>query len=96
MRRKSLFAERPEGARPAPNVPAQSLAMLNDPLVAKLAVQWGRDMRADRSHDSDAARPAHLFEALTGREPAAAELEALGEYAELCWAGVRGDLRTAD
>ena len=80
------------GARSATNVPAQSLTMLNDPLVRNLAKQWGGAMRGAGGFETDEARYAHMFESLTGREAEAAELEAISAYAEECREAVRGDV----
>ena len=67
----------PVGARLVTNVPAQSLAMLNDPLVWELAGRWAR---ATASADDDAQRTADMFEAATGRPPTPPERERLLQY----------------
>ena len=72
------------GARPATNVPAQSLALLNGPLARDLASRWGSEVLADGQHGSDAARLARMFESATGRVPADIELVALQDYAADC------------
>ena len=74
----------PVGARHTTNVPAQSLTLLNDPMVRDLAAQWGNSMRSSREFGSERARYAYMFEALTGREPDPEELTALHNYAQAC------------
>ena len=67
----------PGGARLVTNVPAQSLAMLNDPLVWELAGRWAG---ATASVGDDARRTAGMFEATTGRPPTQPERERLLQY----------------
>ncbi|MEC7582817.1 MAG: DUF1553 domain-containing protein [Planctomycetota bacterium] len=81
----------PVGARHTTNVPAQSLTLLNDPMVRDLAAQWGDSMRTNRDRGDERARYAHMFEALTGREPQAEELAALSDYAAACRATMGED-----
>ena len=68
------------GRRDATNVPAQSLTMLNDPLVIKLARQWADAVLRDASLPDDASRARRLFMQALGREPTPAELQQLTAF----------------
>ncbi|MEC7725208.1 MAG: DUF1553 domain-containing protein, partial [Planctomycetota bacterium] len=68
----------PVGARLVTNVPAQSLALLNDPLVWNLAARWA----SATARQGDDARAADMFEAATGRAPTAIERGQLLAYVE--------------
>ncbi|MGK0481352.1 MAG: hypothetical protein ACJAQ3_001325, partial [Planctomycetota bacterium] len=70
----------PVGARAATNVPAQSLTLLNDPLVWDVAARWMSDWDSRAPRDPDGTRIESMFEAATGRPPVAAEAGALREY----------------
>ncbi len=74
----------PVGARLVTNVPAQSLAMLNAPLVWELAAKWAA---ATAGTAPDAQRATHMFEAATGRKPSAGEVQRVVDYV----AGVAAD-----
>jgi len=67
----------PVGARLVTNVPAQSLALLNDPLLWRLAERWAD---ATKEITEDGARAAAMFEAATGRRPSDEEREDLLAY----------------
>ena len=59
------------GRRDQTNVPAQALAMLNDPLVLDQAKKWGARVAARRGPVS--LRVAEMFQAALGRAPTPAE-----------------------
>jgi len=63
----------PTGARDVTTVPAQALALLNDPFVAQQAEVWAERL-IEASHDSREERLAEMFREAFGREPAAVEL----------------------
>ena len=67
----------PVGARLTTNVPAQSLAMLNAPMVWDLARRFARQTADLKDRDERLAR---MFEAATGRIPTPPEVEAVGAY----------------
>ena len=81
----------PVGARQVTNVPAQALTLLNDPLVGDLAARWGASMRSNGKGAHEAETFAHMFEAVTGREPGAEELVALCAYADKCRSVIQED-----
>lgn len=61
------------GKRDATNVPAQALALLNNPMVANWANHWaGRVMRAT---SDDEGRVRQMFREAFGRDPQAAEMQ---------------------
>lgn len=62
----------PSGRRDVTNVPAQALALLNDPLVIELTSHWGRRVAEDQAGSID-ARLRGMFQAALDREPSAAE-----------------------
>jgi len=61
-----------QGRRDASNVPAQSLALLNDPLVVALADQWARHLVVE-GRGSVPERVKTMFHAAVGRPPNAME-----------------------
>jgi hypothetical protein len=63
----------PTGARDVTNVPAQALALLNDPFVAQQAEIWARRL-IDSPHTSREERLGDMFQLAFGREPNAREL----------------------
>lgn len=63
----------PRGRRDATNVPAQSLALLNDPVIQGWATDWAA--RTAEEGDAD-ARLRRLFREALGREPEPRELSA--------------------
>ncbi len=73
----------PAGRRDVTTLPAQALALLNDPFVLGQARFWGEQVAADRATDPD-VRLADMIRAALGREADAAELAG--------WRGVRDDL----
>ena len=58
-----------QGRRDASNVPAQSLALLNDPLVLAMADFWADRLVADTSTTTVAARVERMFRRALGRSP---------------------------
>ena len=56
------------------SVPAQALAMLNDPFVVGQAAECGKRLAADSS-STVAERLQQMFETALGRSPATAEVE---------------------
>jgi hypothetical protein len=68
----------PRGARDVTNVPAQSLAMLNDPLVREMAVRWARRLVAEGAPRAERIR-GMLVSAL-GRPADAAEVAAFSAH----------------
>jgi hypothetical protein len=75
-----------QGRRDVTNVPAQALALLNDPFVLQQADVWARRLVA-RPAPSVAARIEEMFAAALGRPPSAEERErfeqAVTEFADL-------------
>lgn len=67
-----------QGKRDKTNVPAQSLAMLNDPFVREMAKLWGEKI-ATRTDASKEERIIMMFREALGREPSKAELLRLAE-----------------
>jgi hypothetical protein len=65
------------GRREATNVPAQSLALLNDPFVIEQAAQWAGIV--GREADVD-LRVRRMFETALGRPPSDSELAASRGY----------------
>lgn len=66
------------GRRDATNVPAQSLALLNDPFVIELAGLWAQSLT--RSNLSPSARLQYAFERALARTPTPAEQQSLEQY----------------
>lgn len=71
----------PKGARSHSNVPAQALALMNDPFVADQARQWATRVLADPGLD-DTRRIIRMVEAATGREPDKTTIETLALFLE--------------
>lgn len=70
------------GKRDSTNVPAQSLALLNDPAVQKWSQGWARRVLADVSLASDEARAAHMVREATGRPARSEEVVAALAFIE--------------
>jgi len=68
----------PRGRRDVTNVPAQALALMNNPFVVQQAGVWAS--RARRDFDDDRGRVAALYKAALSRPPTAAELDASLAY----------------
>ncbi len=62
-----------QGRRDASNVPAQSLALLNDPFVLAMADHWSESLVTDESK-TVGERITRMFESALGRPPATSEL----------------------
>jgi hypothetical protein len=62
------------GRRDSTNVPAQSLALLNDSNVNRWAEAWSRRIMADASLKDDVARVRRMFGGAFGRPPSGPEL----------------------
>jgi len=75
-----------QGRRDVTNVPAQALALLNDPFVLQQAEVWADDLVARRDA-SVGARIAHVFAKALGRPPEKDERarfeRAVARFAEL-------------
>jgi hypothetical protein len=64
------------GKRDVTNIPAQSLAMLNDPFVVDQAAKWANKALADGAISPN-DRAVRMFRRALGRDPEAAELDLL-------------------
>jgi hypothetical protein len=64
----------PTGRRDVTNVPAQSLALLNDPFVIEQAGRWGASLAAGTTHATVDQRLREMFRIALGRYPASEEL----------------------
>jgi hypothetical protein len=86
-----------QGRRDVTNVPAQALALLNDPFVLQQAEVWAGRLVA-RADPSVAARVEHMFQVALGRPPEADERErftkVVGELAALHGVPAEGVLRS--
>lgn len=67
----------PQGNRGTSNVPAQALALLNDPFVVDQGKKWGARVFADASLSSDKARLSRMYEKATGHPPDETTIAAL-------------------
>ena len=63
-----------QGRRDASNVPAQSLALLNDPFVLAMADRWSESLVADGSMNV-AERLTRMFKSAFSRPPSSSELQ---------------------
>jgi hypothetical protein len=63
-----------QGRRDVTNVPAQALALLNDPFVLQQADLWAERL-VNRTNDTITRRISHMFEIVLGRQAEQAELE---------------------
>jgi hypothetical protein len=68
-----------QGRRDVTNVPAQALAMLNDPFVVQQADVWAKRL-IERKADTVENRVSEVFRAALGREPSAAERERFARF----------------
>jgi hypothetical protein len=66
------------GRRNVSNVPAQSLILLNDPLVHQLADRWAQRLVQDGQ--SDAERIRTMWMVAFSREPTSQELELMDRF----------------
>jgi hypothetical protein len=67
------------GRRNVTNVPAQSLALMNDPMIREQAALWAARLLRELPAADDAARITWLFESAFSRPPTAAESAATAE-----------------
>jgi hypothetical protein len=67
-------AKIPTGRRDVTSVPAQALALLNDPFVVGQAAEWGKRLAA-REPSPVAVRIGQMFRTALGRSPTTAEVE---------------------
>jgi hypothetical protein len=85
------------GRRDVTNVPAQALALLNDPFVVQQAGVWAERLVA-RTDASVGARVKHMFQAGLGRPPEPGERrrfeQAVAYFAELHDVPVGGVLKS--
>ena len=68
------------GRRDVTNVPAQSLTMMDDALVDRLAERWAERVQRDATLPNDTARIDRMFRAAFGRPADQGELATLVEY----------------
>jgi hypothetical protein len=68
------------GRRDATNVPAQSLALLNDPFVIGLADKWANEVLASPPNASTENRVNVMFESAFGRPSRPDELASVKKY----------------
>jgi uncharacterized protein DUF1553/uncharacterized protein DUF1549/cytochrome c len=70
----------PQGRRDITNVPAQSLALLNDPLVIEQARRWAESILKRDSSADPQNRLRDLFLVALGRQPSPEELDEASRY----------------
>jgi hypothetical protein len=75
------------GNRDSTNVPAQSLALLNDPTVIDWSENWAKRIRLNKSGGDDAARVKEMFDEAFGHPPTAEELTQCTAYLRSIGAG---------
>jgi len=68
------------GRRSATNVPAQSLSMMNDELVAQRAAAWAERVLSDQSVSDEPQRIQQMFRAAFGRPAALTERSRISAY----------------
>ena len=68
------------GRRNQTNVPAQSLTLMNDPNVIRLARLAGQRARSEPGVEDDGQRRARMFRQIMGRPATPAELESMSDY----------------
>jgi hypothetical protein len=68
------------GRRTTSHVPAQALALMNNPLVVEQAGLWARRTLGDSTLKDDDARLRSMYLAAYAREPAAEELSTVREF----------------
>ncbi len=69
-----------QGRRDVTNVPAQSLAFLNDPMVIEMARQWAHELLRTQPGQSRDERVRVMFEQAFGRLPGDTELAGAAQY----------------
>ncbi|MEM7392083.1 MAG: DUF1553 domain-containing protein, partial [Verrucomicrobiota bacterium] len=68
------------GRRPVSNVPAQALALMNNPFIQDMAGRWGRDVKGRPGTTEE--KIGRLFEAALTREADPAEIENIKSFME--------------
>jgi hypothetical protein len=68
------------GRRDVTNVPAQSLAMMNDPLVQQWAADWAKRVMADPALVTPSDRIDHMFLSAFGRHPTEDQLRRATQF----------------
>ncbi|KAA5541749.1 DUF1553 domain-containing protein [Roseiconus nitratireducens] len=68
------------GRRDATNVPAQSLALMNDPAVDRCAESWAKRVLAEAASKNDASRIDHMFREALGRPASEKEIRLAHRY----------------
>ncbi len=71
----------PKGARSQSNVPAQALALLNDPFVLEQSQRWAQRQLSEQGVD-DSTRLAQMYEATTGLRPDPSTIDRLVRFLE--------------
>lgn len=71
----------PQGRRSTSNVPAQALALMNDPLVIELANRWGKKIASDDSRPTQ-EKIRSMVVAAHGHEPIADQLLTFEQFLE--------------
>lgn len=70
------------GKRSETNVPAQSLTLMNDPQVIRLAKSIGQQFKEDTELESDEEKRAYLFKRIIGRPASPKELKLMADYTQ--------------
>ncbi len=70
------------GRRSVSNVPAQALALMNNPLIQQQSVLWARRLLAETRDQTAAQRIARLYESALGRSPTSDEAAQALEFVE--------------
>jgi hypothetical protein len=70
------------GRRSVSNVPAQALALMNNPLIQQQSVLWARRLLAETRDQTAAQRIARLYESALGRSPTPDEAAQALEFFE--------------
>lgn len=68
----------PKGRRSVSNVPAQALALMNDPFIIEQSQLWAKNALAN--HDSDEARIEYMYEKALGVRPSKERIRALKSF----------------
>ena len=68
------------GRRDITNVPAQSLAFMNDRAVTQWANTWASQVLGDPAYADDASRIKEMFQTVTGRLPSSEEVSQLQHF----------------
>jgi len=68
------------GRRDVTNVPAQSLAFMNDQSVSNWANNWANTVLREPKYSNDTERLSAMFQTVTGRVPSSGEIEGLQQF----------------